>query len=108
MNKIPYTNDRPHTVYVGSVSIRAGETRMVDASMLNPEPAPAAAPAAAVFNEHVELLKGKVADVISALSGKTIEQLAELEGLEQASAKPRTGVLQALAAEKLRLSQLPA
>lgn len=106
MIKVPKTNDTDRVMHVGPYRILPGETRMVDASLLDPEPVEKQADV--VVNEHVELLKGKVADVVAALPGKTIEQLAELEGLENASAKPRAGVLQAIAAEKLRLSQPPA
>lgn len=102
MNKIPYTNDRPHTVYVGSISIRAGETRMVDASMLNPEPAAPAPAAPGAPDVVAQLQAGNVAAVTAGLRALDADQLAQLQALEEGDAKPRNGVLSAIAAERLR------
>lgn len=104
MQKIPYTNDKPHTVYVGPVSIPPGGTRMVDPSHLNPEPV--AAEAAQPTPDLVgDLLKRKAAEVIAALPELDAATLVAAEDAERAAAKPRTSVLEAITAEKLRRAE---
>lgn len=102
MERIPFTNDKGHTVYVGPVSIRPGETRMVDPSMLNPEPAAPTAPAEEPPNPLADLLVGNVTAVQAGLANLTAEQLGELQAYEEGGVKPRKGVLEAIAAERLR------
>jgi hypothetical protein len=106
MLKIPYTNDKPHTVYVGPVSIPPGGTRMVDQSHLNPEPAAAqtTTPPPDVVGD---LLKRKAGEVIAALAELDAATLVAAEEAERAAAKPRTSVLEAITAEKLRRAEQP-
>lgn len=102
MERIPYTNDKGHTVYVGPVSIRPGETRMVDPSMLNPEAPAAPAEEPQQPNPLATLLAGNVTAVQAGLEALSAEELAALQALEEGAAKPRKGVLEAIAAERLR------
>lgn len=106
MEKIPYTNDLAHTVHVGPVAIGPGQTRMVDPGWLNP---PGAAPSEAQPppSPLAELDGKKAPEVIAALPGLSDEALGQLEAQERAAAKPRSTVLEAITAEKIRRSQPP-
>lgn len=103
----PVTNNTRMPIWVGGVMIPAGETKVLPAHQV-PEhlrPAPAAAPAAPPADPLDELLAGKVAEIQAALAGLTDADLERLVDLETAQDKPRKGVLDAAAGERLRRAQ---
>ena len=95
-------NDTAHMLYVGGCAIAPGEGREVevpegaDAAPQAPEPEPDA------DGPLRELLAGSVAVVAAGLAEFGAETLARLEQLENAAAKPRKGVLVALADERIK------
>lgn len=95
-------NDTAHTIYVSGLSIAPGEGREVD---VPDQLAEAAAPAEPTIADQVALLLkasvGKITESLDALNGDTLDMMAELEGMAD---KPRSTLLAAIGAEKLKRS----
>lgn len=106
MKEAPFTNpaDSGKTEFIGGKMIRPGETRMVDAALVNAGPAPAASGEQAPPPEHN--MKSLQADSIKAITPQlpqlSDEQLADLLTLERAQDKPRRGVTEAVEEEQLK------
>lgn len=93
-------NDTAHIIYAGGCAIAPGEGREVDMPEVLPVQAlPDELDADAPLRE---LLAGSVAEVAAGLAEFGAETLARLELLESAAAKPRKGVLVALADERIK------
>lgn len=105
--KHPITNHGKTNMHVGTAVIRPGETRMVDDHLVPPNLRPQATPASsAPINPVAALIAGKAAEVIAALPALSDDDLAQALALESGSQKPRTTVLQAIDADKLRRAAL--
>lgn len=100
---VPYSNRTARAVHIGSVIVRPGETRMVDPRLVKGHtPAkPAAAPPPDPNIELLTLLASNTAQITAALPDLSDDQLAALDAAEQAAEKPRKGVVEAIAAERL-------
>ena len=105
MNKdFPVKNHGKTPMYVGSVMILPGETRILPAhhvpAHLHPQPEQ---PEAKTEEKDplLELLTGTVLAVAAALADLSIEELDRLEAGENATEKPRKGILEAITEEKL-------
>lgn len=109
MKRIPYTNTTATAAYVAGVLIPPGETRMVDALQVSGPADPAEeTPAPAQATDSIlDLLDRSVKDITAALPEISDDDLARLETAEQ-DGKTRKGVLEALAAERIRRAQQPA
>lgn len=107
MRRSHYTNNSDKAMYVAGVLIPPGETRLVDTlQILTPEalaapntPAEQSPPASVL-----DILDGSVKDVADALQGVSDDDLETLDQAEQ-NGKTRKGVLEAIAAERLRRAQ---
>lgn len=109
MREVPVKNTGKTNLHVAGVVIVPGETKMLPASMvparfLPEEEAEPAAPVAQT-DQTIEILKGTVAKVADVLPALTSEQLDALETAEAAGAQ-RKGVLEAIAADRLRRAAL--
>lgn len=105
MKRIPVTNTGDTAIYAAGVLIPPGETRMVEALQLMTTSAGTETPAAAPATDSVlDLLDHSVKDIIAALPEVSDEDLDTLETAEQ-DGKTRKGVLEALAAERIRRAQ---
>lgn len=94
--QVPYTNDKPHTVHIGGKMIRPGQTRDVDASLVQSAP-PAEPTAPPDPYAHIrEILGHKVGEISAMLKSLSDEDLAHVERLEGDAKNPRKGVLQAV------------
>lgn len=106
MREVPVKNTGKTNLHIAGVVIVPGETKVLPASMV-PEkflPKSAAAEksdAPPPANAVADLLKGTVAKVSEALPGLSVEDLDAIETTEAAGAQ-RKGVLEAIAAERLR------
>lgn len=116
MNKVAFTNDTKNTIHIGSKSVRAGETREVDQSMI-PEKlkkkahglnAVKKAVKENIINPILVLLDETVPNILIAISTKikgeykySLDDLAVLEQAEVAG-KTRNGVISGFAEERLR------
>ena len=97
--RTPYTNTEDHAVYVGGQLIPAGETRQVELHTAVDAPAADAPvdPQAALK----QLLEGKVGEIVPALPGLSDEDLDAALALENAGAKPRKTLVEALELARL-------
>ena len=102
MAKRYVTNDTPNMIYVGGKMIPPGEGREVEE--LDEAPPQVDEPAPDLDADLRELLKGSVAAVAGALGGIGAETLTRLQALENEAAKPRKGVLEALANAQIALA----
>jgi hypothetical protein len=103
MEKKPFHNALAVVAYIGGVMIPAGATRLVDAQFVPDAPAEAGpAPADPIL----ELLDNNVGHVVEALPGLSDEDLDKVEAAENAG-KTRKGVLEGIAADRLRRAQGP-
>lgn len=102
MSKVPVHNPGRHHMHVGGTVIPPGDTRMVAAHLVPASRTPAAPVADKPPPSPLdELLAGKAADAIAALPDLPDEDLAALYTAEAAKPKPRSTVLEAVAAEQL-------
>lgn len=90
-------NDTAGPIWAGGKLIPAGEGREVDVPDEPSTTAAADADQPDPQDNLRELLDCKVADVVAALDGLGEDTLKALQALENASEKPRKGVLMALA-----------
>lgn len=106
MSKIPVSNPTAMPIWVAGQMIPPGETRHFDAHHVPAEhrAAPAAPPPAeAPPPDPLEIIRaGSVKDIAAGLATLADDELQRLDALEQGSDKPRKGVLEAIAAERLR------
>lgn len=107
MKRIPYTNTTEQAAYVGGVLIQPGETRLVDALQVSP-PDEGTPPEATQDDDQTHsvlgLLDRSVKDIGEALPTLTDDNLTTLETAEN-DGKTRKGVLEAIAAERIRRAQ---
>lgn len=100
--KHPVTNDGTTNMHCGETVIRPGETRMIEAHLVPPAHAPDAAPVDTPPPPK-PLVERNATDIIAALLDLPAADLDALEAAEKAKeAKARKGVLEAIAAERLR------
>jgi len=112
MAKIPHTNTTENIQHIGNTTLWPGDTREVEESLI-PGKAPDQEAAPDPTDPIAELLaenKGVIERQIQARdeTGRPIidmEALLTLEAAENATEKPRKGVLSAIAEEKLRRAQ---
>ena len=98
-------NPGPNTMFVGGKMIPPGEGRDIDESLLPPEhkdaPVEEEAKTPSLDKLLAEELKKPVRELIDGLHGLTQEALDRMEALEREAAKPRKGLLEAIATEKV-------
>ncbi len=100
MAKRPYTNDTDSIQHIGTVTLWPGETREVEETLIpDHQAAPQASPQGP--GPLALLIQRNAPEVIAALPTLDDEQLSSLDEMERATEKPRKGVLQAIAEEKL-------
>ena len=101
MNKVAFTNHGETIKHLGPVTVWPGETREVDPRDL---PNFKAAPVEAVADVDpiAETLKGTIKEINAALTAQSDAELDALESAEMDQPKPRAGVVDAIAAERLR------
>jgi hypothetical protein len=100
MNQVPIHNTGNTNRYIGGVCIPPGETRMIDARLLPPEPPDEPAPPAA--DPIGDLLKLSVKEIVADLGEFDDETLARIEARELADETPRKTLLDAIAQERLK------
>ncbi len=99
MAKKPYTNETDSIQHIGTVTLWPGETREVEETLIPGQTAHQESPQEP--DPLVLLIQGNAPEVIAALPTLDDEQLSLLDEMERAAEKPRKGVLQAIAEEKL-------
>lgn len=102
---IENTTDSP--MFVGGKMIPPGTGRDIDEALLPPEYRTDALPAAgdappSVFDLVLQLQQGSVKDIVAKLPELGQEALDLLAEAEKAAAKPRTSLLTAMDAERIR------
>lgn len=105
MSKIPVKNNGAMPIWVGGTMIPAGETRHFDPHHVPPEHRPARAKAeseAPPADPLQAIQSGSVKAIVAGIEALTDDELGRLEELEQAGGAPRKGVMEAIAAERLR------
>lgn len=104
MDDVPVSNPSGMMMYVGGHMIPPGETRLLPAHHVPEHLWPAAAPAEAAPPDDplADLLKGTVKSIAESLPFLDDDELMEAEGLEALRESPRKGVLEAMAAERLK------
>ena len=107
MALIAYTNTGKTSVHIGNKTIRPGDTREVDETLVSGYKSPTAKQAP-VEGELDLLLKGSVKDVLAGLEALSDHDLDALEALENAAKPPRKGVLEGALKEMLRRADLGA
>jgi len=100
MNQVPIHNSGQTNRYIGGICIPPGETRLIDARLLPPEPA--AEPDAPVADPIGDLLKLSVREIVADLGEFDDETLSRIEERELAAGSPRKTLLEAIAQEKLK------
>ena len=105
--RVPYTNHGDRIVHVGGKQILPGETRDVEASLV--QPARPAAPSEAPDPDAPlrQILAHKASDMPEVIRQVPSDSLERLEVLEGDANKPRKGVLEAIEAEKLERASRP-
>lgn len=104
MNSIPVTNNTPSNMHVGGRVLRPGETQLVEPHLVPPGLGEISAQAndEPPTDPLIELQALASAAVIAELTALSADDLDALDALESASDKPRKGVLESIAAERVR------
>lgn len=114
MKEVPFHNNAPHAKHFGSMTIPAGETRMVPAHLI-PDIAHQAEPEQAPEEvTTLDILDGTIDEVIAALkarndNGTPVVSDSDIEELQVAeeNGKNRKGVISAIAEEMLERATDP-
>ncbi len=103
MREIPVTNNKKHPIYVGSVMVPAGETRVFPRSQVPPHLLPAVElPKPEPEQDPVlTILDHKIAHIVEMFPSFSNEELAKLKHAEEAG-NTRKGLMAAIAEEELR------
>ena len=102
MAKKYVSNEGNSPMWVGGVMIAPGEGREVEVA--DDAPPPVDEPVEDLDAPLRDLLHGTVAGVTAALDGLSLETLQRLQVLEGEGAKPRKGVMEALADAQMKLA----
>lgn len=107
MPTTPFTNPGPAPVHLGGKLIRPGETRDVDAALLQTrKPAQPVDVAASPVDTLAALRAESVKAIAERLPGLTDAELVDLTAAEAAEDRPRSTLLDAIAGEQLRRETL--
>lgn len=108
MNKIPVCNVSASAIFVGSIMVPPGETRLFEPHEVPPEYRIDAPDEASDFTPEDPLLALaalSIAQLALGLPDLSDDELDRLEIIEQEKAKPRAGALAEITAERLRRAE---
>lgn len=108
MNKIHVCNVSASAIFVGSIMVPPGETRLFEPHEVPPEyrtAAPDEAAPEASENPLLVLSELPISRLALGLPALTDDELDQLEILEQQKDKPRAGALAEITAERLRRAE---